>query len=302
MAKRKDVDPAEQTPNVNVSYKDIIKEELKRCAASPVYFMKKYCKIQHPTRGTLPFHLYDFQCNTLEEFLHYNYNIILKSRQLGISTLCAGFALWLMIFNSDKNVLVIATKQDVAKNIITKVRFMFDRLPSWIRLLHAESASDNGTQEDNKLSLRLKNGSQIKAVSSSGDAGRSESLSMLIIDEAAFIEDQKVNKIWTSAQQTLATGGRAIILSTPNGSNNWFHKKWTEAEEKGTMHCIRLPWQIHPERNQSWRDEQEELLGKRAAAQECVGGESIVTVMNKLTGLIENVSIIELERRLRNGQ
>lgn len=242
------------------SFKDIIREEYKKCATDPVHFMKKYCKIQHPKKGKIPFHLYEFQETVLRELRDHDYNIILKSRQLGISTLSAGYALWLMTFFADKNILVIATKQEVAKNLVLKVKVMYENLPSWLR---------NETVEQNKLSLRFTNGSQIKATSSSGDSGRSEALSLLIIDEAAFISN--VNEIWTSAQQTLATGGGAIILSTPNGTGNFFHKTWVDAETNpmSRFHPIKLHWTVHPDRDQSWRDKQDELLGPKAAAQEC---------------------------------
>ena len=241
------------------SIKSIIKSEYIKCVNDPVYFMKKYCQIQHPTRGRIPFNLYKFQERSLEQFQHNDYNIILKSRQLGISTISAGYSLWLMLFHEDKNVLVIATKQDVAKNLVTKVREMHMYLPSWLK---------GTTVEDNKLSLRFKNGSQIKAVSSSGDAGRSEALSLLVIDEAAFID--KIEEIWASAQQTLATGGKCIALSTPNGVGNWFHKTWVKAEEgTNNFNTIRLHWSVHPERDKIWREEQDELLGPKMAAQEC---------------------------------
>jgi hypothetical protein len=239
--------------------KQLVLEEYTKCAKDPVYFMKKYCQIQHPQRGKILFHLYPFQEQSLKEIAENDYNIILKSRQLGISTLTAGYALWMMIFNSDKNVLVIATKQEVAKNLVLKVRTMHELLPSWLK---------NQCIEDNKLSLRFKNGSQIKAVSAAADAGRSESLSLLIIDEAAFID--YIDEIWASAQQTLANGGRAIILSTPNGTGNFFHKTWVGAEtgENG-FNPILLPWTVHPERDQSWRDKQTKLLGEKMASQEC---------------------------------
>jgi len=175
------------------SLKDLIKEEYIKCAKDPVYFFKKYCYIQHPSRGKILFNLYDFQEDLMHEVEKNRFNVILKSRQLGISTLSAGYSLWLMLFHEDKNVLVIATKQEVAKNLVTKVRFMHQNLPSWLK---------GQTEEDNKLSLRLKNGSQIKATSAAGDAGRSEALSMLIIDEAAFIDN--IEDIWTSAQSTLS--------------------------------------------------------------------------------------------------
>ena len=122
--------------------------------------------------------------------------------------------------------------------------------------------------EDNKLSLRLQNGSQIKAIASSADAGRSEALSLLIFDEAAFIDD--IDEIWVAAQSTLSTGGACIALSTPNGVGNWFHKIWLGAEEStNPFNTIRLHWTVHPERDQKWRDEQEKLLGTKKAAQEC---------------------------------
>ena len=241
------------------SLKDIIKIEYQKCASDPIYFMKKYCMIQHPVRGKIPFHLYPFQERTLDQFSEHRYNIILKSRQTGISTLTAGFALWKMLFNQDFNVLVIATKQEVAKNLVTKVRVMNQYLPSWLK---------QTTVEDNKLSLRYSNGSQIKATSAAGDAGRSEALSLLVFDEAAFID--KIEDIWVSSQSTLSTGGNAIILSTPNGVGNFFHKTWVGAEdETNTFNTIRLHWSVHPERNQEWRDEQEVLLGVKGAAQEC---------------------------------
>ena len=241
------------------SLKEIIKLEYQKCASDPIHFMKKYCMIQHPVRGKIPFHLYPFQEKTLSQFNEHRYNIILKSRQTGISTLTAGFALHQMLFNQDFNVLVIATKQEVAKNLVTKVRVMNQYLPSWLK---------QTTVEDNKLSLRYSNGSQIKATSAAGDAGRSEALSLLVFDEAAFID--KIEEIWISAQSTLSTGGNAIILSTPNGVGNFFHKTWVGAEEEtNSFNTIRLHWSVHPERDQSWRDEQEILLGPKGAAQEC---------------------------------
>jgi len=241
------------------SLKDIIKLEYQKCASDPIYFMKKYCMIQHPVRGKIQFQLYPFQEDTLIDFKDHRYNIILKSRQTGISTLTAGYSLWKMLFNQDFNVLVIATKQEVAKNLITKIRVMNQYLPSWLKL---------ETVEDNKLSLRYSNGSQAKATSAASDAGRSEALSLLVFDEAAFID--KIEDIWVSAQSTLSTGGNAIVLSTPNGVGNWYHKTWVGAEEgRNDFNTIRLHWTVHPERDQDWRDEQERLLGPKGAAQEC---------------------------------
>jgi len=236
--------------------REIIKSEYKKCIEDPIYFMKKYVKIQHPIRGTVGFELYPFQEDALQDFVDNQLNIVLKSRQMGISTLTAAYSLWLMTFHNDKNILCISITQETAKEIVTKVRFANDNLPSWLKV---------PCVEDNRLSLRLKNGSQIKAVSSAGTAGRSSALSLLIIDEAAFIDG-------------------IIILSTPNGVGNFFHKTWVEAEEgKNNFKTIRLPWHLHPERDQVWRDKQTELSGVKGAAQECdcdfsTSGNQVVSV------------------------
>jgi len=240
--------------------KKVIRQEYIKCAQDPVHFMRKYCYIQHPQRGRIQFNLYPFQEKVLTLFQNNDYSAILKSRQLGISTLAAGYSLWLMTFHKDRNVLALATTQATARNLVTKVQFMWDNLPSWLKV---------DAVENNKLSLRLTNGSKIQAKSSNADAARSEAVSLLIIDEAAFIDN--IAETWASAQQTLATGGGAIVLSTPYGTGNWFHQTWVKAEQgENEFLPIKLPWYVHPERDQAWRDAQDSLLGDpRLAAQEC---------------------------------
>ena len=239
--------------------KKIIAQEYLKCAKDPAYFMKKYCYIQHPTRGRILFNLYPFQDKVLHLFRDHQYLITLKSRQLGISTLAAGYSLWLMLFHKDKNVLALATTQATARNLVSKTMFMYDQLPKWLKLPAVEK---------NKLSLRLKNGSKITAKSSNADAARSEAVSLLLIDEAAFIDN--IEETFTAAQQTLATGGQCMALSTPNGIGNWFHQTWDKAESgENSFLPVRLPWTVHPERNQTWRDQQDRDLGPRMAGQEC---------------------------------
>ena len=246
---------------VQVTIKDRVREEFMKCASDPVYFMKKYYMIQHPTKGRILFNLYPFQEKVLKSFLLPDHIIINKSRQLGISTLVSAFSLWLMLFNKDKNILVLATTQNTAKNMVTKVRFAYQNLPTWLKI---------GATEDNRLSLRLSNGSQVKAVSAAADSARSEAVSILVLDEAGFIDNAEA--LFTSAQQTLATGGKCIALSTPNGMGNWFEETYKKAMKKGNSFLpLCLPWSVHPERTQEWRDQQDKDLGLRNAAQECDG-------------------------------
>lgn len=254
-----------------LNYKALIEKEYMKCLKSPQYFIKTYCYIQHPIRGKILFGLYPYQDEAISDFEQFNFNIILKGRQIGISTAAACYALWLMVFHGDKNVLVIATKQETAKNLITKVKYAFDNLPVWLRLECVEA---------HKLGLKFANGSAIKASTASEDAGRSEALSLLILDEAAFIKN--VDSIWIAALPTLATGGNAILISTPNGVGNFFHQTWEKAirGEKDEIHAdggvtrnfafhpIKLDWRVHPERDQAWRDQMGKIQGERAAKQE----------------------------------
>jgi len=286
---------ADQVSNSN-QLREYIRDETKRCMEDPVYFMRKYVKIQHPHRGTIPFDLYPFQESTLKGFHDYRYLMILKSRQLGITTLVAAYSLWMMIFNEDKNILVISIKQEISKEIITKVRFANEHLPSWLKVKETTN---------NFLSLRLANGSMVAATSSAKDAGRSKALSLLILDEAAFIDDAE--QIWTSAYNTLSTGGRAIILSTPNGVGNWFHRMWVGAEKKkNDFHTLSLKWDLHPERDLSWREEQTKQLGVRGASQECdcdflSSGANVVDLMI-LKWYEENPAMVRDRTEARRGE
>lgn len=269
----------------------LVEQELALCAGNHEYAIKKYFMVEHPIQGKISFNLYPFQSKTLQELLRHKYNIILKSRQMGISTLVASHALVNMLFKDNYKVLVIATTQEVAKNLVHKVKVMYSNLPSWLKV----PAEDN-----NKLQLTLRNGSSIKAISSSPTAGRSEALSLLIIDEAAFIDS--IDEIWTSAQMTLATGGDAILLSTPNGVDNLFHQLWTDAEMGNSpegmtaFNPIKLKWDLHPDRDQAWRDQQTHHLGEQKAAQECdcLWGCSMVTVKDTTTGEIFDISLENL--------
>lgn len=195
-------------------------KEILLCGRDPVYFINTYCKAQHPRRGLVRLKLYSYQEKAIKLYLSDNKVIVNKARQLGFSTITAAFILWLILFHNDKSVLVVATKADVAKNLIRKVKVMLRELPDWMYL------ADKTTNAAHTLGLS--NRSWVKAVSKSPDAGRSEALSLLVIDEAAHIEGME--EIWTSAGSTLATGGKCIALSTPKGVGNWFHKYYSDAD------------------------------------------------------------------------
>lgn len=236
-----------------------IRKELLKCGKDPVYFINNYIKIAHPMKGLIPFKLYKFQEETVKDFIDHRYNIVLKARQLGISTTIAGYVAWLMLFHRSKNVVVMATKLSTAANLVKKVKLAMKSLPSWMMISQIVI--------DNRNSFKLDNESEVKAISTSGDAGRSEALSLLVVDEAAFVEN--MSELWAGLLPTLSTGGDCIIASTPFGVGNLFHKLYSEAEqEMNNFNAIRLAWDVHPERDQEWFEKETKNMSKREVAQE----------------------------------
>jgi hypothetical protein len=244
--------------SAGLSKKETVKEIVK-CGKDPAYFINNYARISHPLKGLIPFKTYPFQDDLLVDFNDYRFNVILKARQLGISTITAAYIVWLLLFYRDKNVLVIATKFQTAANLVKKVKNIMQNVPPWLRIANIKI--------DNRTSFVLTNGSEVKAASTSGDAGRSEALSLLVIDEAAHVDG--LEELWTGLYPTLSTGGRCIALSTPNGVGNWFHKTYTEAEQNvNDFHPTNLPWDVHPDRDEEWFEKETRNMSRRQIAQE----------------------------------
>ena len=236
-----------------LSKQEIVKEIVKS-GKDPAYFINNYCRISHPMHGLIPFKTYPYQAQLLDDFNDYRFTVILKARQLGISTISAAYCVWFMLFHKEKNILVIATKFSTAGNLVKKVKSIMKNLPPWMQVAKVSV--------DNRTSFELTNGSTIKAASTSGDAGRSEALSLLVIDEAAHIDG--LDDLWTGLYPTLSTGGRCIALSTPNGVGNWFHKAYANAElGDNDFHPVVLPWDVHPERNQAWFEKETKNMSRR---------------------------------------
>ena len=244
--------------SLKLSKQEIVKEIVKS-GKDPVYFINNYCRISHPLRGLIPFNTYPYQDDLLRDFNDYRFNVILKARQLGISTISAAYAVWFMLFHKEKNILVMATKFTTAANLVKKVKSVMKNLPPWMKVAKITI--------DNRNSFELSNGSTIKAVGTSADAGRSEALSLLIIDEAAHVEG--LDELWAGLYPTLSTGGRCIALSTPMGVGNWFHKTYVDAENgDNEFHTINLPWDVHPERDKTWFEKETKNMSRRQIAQE----------------------------------
>jgi len=234
-------------------------KEIIRCGKDPAYFIKTYVKIPHPVKGLIPFKTFEYQDDCVECFKQNRFVIVNKSRQLGLSTVSAAYSIWMAIFQPQKNILVVATKLEVAKLFIRKVDAMLKSIPNWLIMpkITAHSVRD----------IKFDNGSSIKAVPTSSDAGRGEAISLLIVDEAAHVEG--IDELWLALQPTLSTGGSAILISTPNGVGNLFHSLWTRAlKGDNGFKPVELPWTVQPERDQKWYEQQCAELGTERAIQQ----------------------------------
>lgn len=237
-------------------------------ASRDVFFFAKFIYLIHPIRGKVKFDLYPYQIALLYSFLKNRFNVILKFRQAGVTELISLYCLWFAMYHPHKNIVIISIKDRVAKKVLRKIKFMYKNLPPHLRtkIVNGKSEEAYGTATE----IEFANGSIISSIPTTEDAGRSEAVSLLVIDEAAIV--RWAERIWAASWPTLSTGGRAIVNSTAYGVGNFFHKLFVNAVAGGNVfNPVRLHWQMHPERDDKWYREQAEILGPRKTAQEIDG-------------------------------
>jgi len=230
-----------------------------------LYFAEKFAYIQHPVKGKLLFDPYDYQERLLKSYHNYRFNINMLPRQTGKTTCAAIYLLWYAMFNPDQTVLIAAHKYTGAQEIMQRVRYAYELCPDHIRA---------GVVNYNKGSMEFENGSRIVSATTTGNTGRGMSISLLYCDEFAFVSPTIADEFWTSISPTLATGGRAIITSTPNSDEDTFAVIWKEAEKKfdehgneqdlgvNGFHSFTCHWSEHPDRDEKWKDEELGRIGE----------------------------------------
>ena len=177
-----------------------------------VFLFSTFCWVINPVLGRVKFDLYPYQKSVLYQFLKERFNIILKFRQAGITELIAMYCLWLTMYHPNKKVNIISIKDTVAKKVLKKIKFMYKNLP-WY--LQTPIINGRTGEYGSASTMEFSNGSIIESIPTSDQAGRSESLSLLVIDEAAIV--RWASTIWASAFPTLSTGGSAIVNSCITG-------------------------------------------------------------------------------------
>lgn len=181
-------------------------------ASKDIFFFSLFIYVINPVEGRVKFGLYPYQKSVVYQFLKERFNIILKFRQAGITELISMYCLWLAMYHPNKKINIISIKDTVAKKVLKKIKFMYKNLP-----LHLRTPIINGRSGEfgSSTMIEFSNGSFIESIPTSEDAGRSESLTLLVIDEAAIV--RWAASIWAAALPTLSTGGAAIVNSCITG-------------------------------------------------------------------------------------
>ena len=238
--------------NLEIAFTEEMLLDLERCSRHGisedygiVYFCRKYVKIQHPTLGIIPFDIRDYQIKMLDCYMYNRWSIVLTARQSGKTEASALFLLWTAMFTPNMKILVASRIAKDAKDIMKRVKFMYENLPDFLR---------PGIDEYNVHTVSFDNGSEIYSEATTPDTGRGRSISLLYLDELARVRPKVAEEFWASIMPTLTTGGKCIITSTPGTDTDTFSTIWhgAKAEQNGFAY-VEVSWKEVPETDGSVR-------------------------------------------------
>jgi hypothetical protein len=294
-------------PYVKTKFKDDneLNDFIKCCDPNTgyLYFMDNFFMIQHPTKGSMVYHPWPYQKKLIDTYHRYRYSISLMPRQSGKSTSAAGYLLWYAMFVPDATILIAAHKYTGAQEIMQRIRYAYENCPDHIKA---------GVTTYNKGSLDFENGSRIVSATTTENTGRGMSISLLYLDEFAFVRPSIATEFWTAITPTLSTGGKAIITSTPNSDEDQFALIWKGAnkteDEYGNQtelgingfRAYRAYWNEQPGRDDKWAAEMKAQLGEDRFNRE-IGCEFIIadeTLINPNT----LIALEGIEPTFRQGQ
>lgn len=265
-------------------------EELVKCSNDPLYFMEKYMYVQHSTKGKIPFKAYEYQKELITGFDKHRNVIAMIPRQSGKTTSAAGYLLHYAFFNADVTILIAANKFKAANEIMLRIKYAYEEMPNFIR---------PGVSEYNVTSIKFDNGSRILATTTTPDSGRGMAISLLYLDEFAFVKPKMATEFWSAMAPTLATGGKCIITSTPQSDEDMFAEIWknaiTTVDENGDeiqdgtgingFKAFKAHYSDVPGRDEEWAAKERAKIGieKFQREYECVFAGEELTLISSLT-------------------
>lgn len=247
--------------------------EFIRCSNDPVYFAENYIKIISLDEGIIPFKMWDFQKDMIQNFHDHRFNIVKCPRRVGKSTVSIAFVLWLSIFKERQNIAILANKEKLAQKLLYVYQLAYENLPIWMQ---------QGIVEWNKTSVELENGSIVTSAPTSSSGIRGDGFNLVMLDEFGFVPNNIAEEFYTSVYPVITSGTttKIIITSTPNGMN-LFYKLWTEAVTKKNNYIpFNIHWSLVPGRDDHWKEETLKNIGSRNFSQEfeCVSGNTLIEI------------------------
>lgn len=239
--------------NTPIEWAPELVQEYIRCSMDPFYFAEGHMSIINVDQGKIKIKLYDYQREIIQSALDNRRTVAECARQSGKTTAITVFVLWYILFNKDKTVAILANKAETAREILSRIQMAYENLPHWLQ---------QGVVEWNKGKFELENGSRVIAGATTSNNFRGYAINMLLIDEAAFIENWE--NFFTSVFPTITSGQttKIVLVSTVNGLNHFWeitklarlqntedHKNWNG------YNLISVPWTRVPGRDQKWYNE-----------------------------------------------
>jgi len=273
------------TTETKFEYTSEMINEIKKCKKNLLHFAENYFFIINLDRGKEKIKLYSCQKRVLRNLRDNRFVILLSSRQSGKTTQMTIYCLWNACFNDDQRILIVANKEQTAKNIFKRIRLAYEMLPNFLK---------PGVVEYGQTSMTLTNGSSIGISTTSSDAGRGDSCNCLVLDELAFIDNHIVDKFWESVYPIISSSKKSkiFIASTPNGTDNLFYRLYKGAEEgDNNWKAERIDWWEIPGRDEKWKDDTIKTLGSVETFSQEFGNEFLHGGESSINEALYNASL-----------
>ena len=248
-----DGDIGKKAPNLPFQYTADELEEFKKCARDVVYFSDRYASAM-TDQGIQKITLRDYQIRTLSDFQNNRYVALLASRQVGKTITSAIYITWYICFHVDRNVLILANKGATSKEIMEKIKDVYDRLPYFLK---------PGIVVNNVQTMYFDNGCKIFAETTTKSSGRGKTVHLLYADEFAFVPDNIAEAFYTSIYPTLSSSkvSQVIITSTPNGPNLFYDLYMGGVNGTNEYKSSRIDYWEVPGRDEAWKQKEIQNLG-----------------------------------------
>lgn len=256
------IDPDETQEQVEAYSIERQQEEIYKCTKSFSYFCHKYIRILHPTKGLVPFVIFKYQNRVISDYENHRFSIISKFRQGGLTTVTLLYGLHKTLFTLDYSTMLISKSDREAVEAGYIVDRAVEYLPQWL------APRKDGKWNDH-LKQMTETGGSMRFFSP--EAARGKSVAFICLDEAAFLPD--LEKDWRALYPVLSTGGSCSLVSTVNGTGNYYYELYMGAKEgRNKFHIIDIDYDEHPfynsKMNPEWAEEQKAQLGEKGFLQE----------------------------------